>query len=127
MTFTADEQEKIHRYFGYPAATGWIHQIQNFCNRMSEASAEAEETARALIQQIDQLDLRSQQAKQFGAKTSQSETEGIAQNVFGEQMNTLKRDQASLVQELSELLELPVHREIFGSGGCQPSRRHRRG
>ncbi|HEY9761525.1 MAG TPA: hypothetical protein V6D07_03310 [Trichocoleus sp.] len=128
MAFTVDEQEKIRRYFGYPAATGWMRQIQDFCNRVSEASAEAEETAKALLCQIDKLDFQVRQARPFATHPLQSRMgDSTHEDDSGEPLNVLKREQASLVRELSNLLGLPIHREIFGSGGWQTSKHPRRG
>lgn len=125
MSFTADEQEKIRRYFGYPAATGWMHQIQNFCNRVSVASAEAEAAAKSLLLEIDKIELQVQKTKPFATRMSQPEMEDTSQPTLAQQLSTLKQEQASLVQELSKLLELPIHREMFGGGGWQMSGRLR--
>lgn len=118
MSLTQTEREKIRRYFGYPAATGWVNQIQLYCDRFSAAQPEAEETVRSLLQQVDQIGLQLQQVSGDEA-AGQKPPVTLAQP----DLSALKRKQLQQVQTLSELLGLPVHRAVFGGEGWQSSRR----
>ncbi|MBD2256730.1 hypothetical protein [Pseudanabaena sp. FACHB-2040] len=118
MSLTQNEREKIRRYFGYPAATGWTNQIQLFCDRFSVTQPEAEETVRSLLRQIEQINLQLQQTlgdEQAGQKPLNSST--------GQEVSVLRREQRQHVQTLSGFLGLPIHRAVFGGEGWQSSRR----
>ncbi|HEY9735876.1 MAG TPA: hypothetical protein V6D06_06320 [Trichocoleus sp.] len=121
MSFTDEEIDKIRHYFGYPAATGWRHQIRALCDSVSRSNEEVEQRVRSQLQELNQLD---RQLRQQAAEAAQNNAAGKPP-LPAEPLMALKQAQGERVELLSGLLELPIHRTMFRGGGSQSSRRLR--
>lgn len=119
MSFTDDEIDRIRHYFGYPAATGWRHQIRALCDQLTTSNEEIEQRVRSQLQELNQLEV---QLRQQSAEIAQNKAAGKPP-LPPEPLATLKQAQGERVELLSGLLDLPIHRTMFKCGGWQSSRR----
>src|SRR5687767_889450 len=99
MTLTAAEIESVRRYLGYPGDQVNTQAITTRCN--TYLTAQAEETVRGHLRELDRLQQQMKTTVPFAAQTFSSGAGGTQQYAPGQRMASFHNEANQYITEIS--------------------------
>jgi uncharacterized protein YoaH (UPF0181 family) len=113
MTWLDSDRERIRRFLGYSVNQAAVDRIQSAMNQMAGVSEDAIGTCQANLRELEKIWQQINETRPYAAAASYS-TAGSSTDYYpGQRLGVLREEGRRYVNEVAEMLQLQVVRDVF--------------